>query len=231
MGGRGSSSLASKQGSRQGEFRENTHMENLLLAEGYGYVTPTEEEEREIFRYTQGETNWDIRVAQARYKEELADTYKVGREEGWSDAEIKAAIDSGELPPFKTMMNHYGDVIEGYIAKSPNYTGTVYRGIEQSGYDYGLLKGKRPGDTVSFNSLTSWTFAKGMAESGFTHKVSASGESQRKIVLVASGAKKSNALISKYSANLEGEVLLSGDNQFRIRNVMDRGNAIYYYFD
>lgn len=55
--GHGRSSATAKQGIRRGEFRENTHMENLLLAESYGYVNPTEEEEREIFRYTQGETN------------------------------------------------------------------------------------------------------------------------------------------------------------------------------
>ena len=227
MGGRGSSSLASKQGG----FHENTHMENLALVEGYAYAEPTEDEEREIFRYTQGETNWDIRVAQARYKEELEDTFKAGREEGWSDSDIKAAIESGDLPPYKTMMNHYGDVIEGYIARSPNYTGTVYRGIEQSGYDYGLLKGKKPGDSVSFNSLTSWTFAKDVASKGFTHSVSSSGKPQRKVLLVTGAATKNNALISKYSANLEGEVLMSGNNQFRVRKIMDRGDAIYYYLD
>lgn len=156
---------------------------------------------------------------------------RVGRENGFSEDEIIQMIENGEVAPHKTMMNHYGDVIEGYIARSPNYSGTVYRGIEQSGYDYGLLKGKRPGDTVSFNSLTSWTFAGDTARQNFTHKVSADGTPQRKIVLIANGATKNNALISKYSANLEGEVLLSGNNQFRIRNIIDRGDAIYYYFD
>lgn len=226
MGGRGSSSMTANQ-----PFSVNSEMDNIKLYQSYGYHEPDSDTEESLFLWSRGDYHQAMRQAQAEQKDKFAKLMKdfeAGRfDDEWTRDKV---ID---LYNKKLRMNvenpgslYRADQIEKWVSESPNFTGTIYRGLEQGSWDYTQLAGKKVGESVTFKSLTSWSHYDSNA---FSHTVSQSGEKQKRVKLVSQGSRHNNAPIAKYSANLEGEVLVSGSESFKIAKITETKDEIRYY--
>lgn len=172
-----------------------------------------------------------MRQAQAEQKDNFAKVMKdfeAGRfDDGWTRQGVIDVYNKDLRMNVKEPGSLYrADQIEKWVSQSPNFTGTIYRGIEQGSWDYKQLAGKKAGESVTFKSLTSWSHSD---NNQFTHTVSHDGKQQKRVKLISNGAKHNNAPIAKYSANVEGELLVSGNETFRIAKITETGDEIRYY--
>lgn len=206
-------------------------LENTKLFQEHKYHEPDADTEESIFLWSRGDYHQNMRMAQAEQKDKFAKLMKdfeAGRfDDEWTREKVV------DLYNNKMRMNvenpgslYRADQIEKWVSQSPNFTGTIYRGIEQGSWDYKQLAGKKAGESVTFKSLTSWSHSD---SNQFTHTVSHDGMQQKRVKLISSGAKHNNAPIAKYSANLEGELLASGNETFRIAKITETGDEIRYY--
>lgn len=234
MGGRGATSAS---GNAAGGLRivpdmENAQMRDELAAK---MPQPTDQELEDIQLWSRGDYHQDMREAQAERKdfvEEVWDDFEKGQfDDGWTRERVQKWLDDNPYDGVdKSGSLARANRVEGYIERSPDFEGTLYRGIGSDSWDYAQISGKRVGDEVDFKSMTSWST---YDSDKFTYTFDYYGKPTpvpKKIKLVTDASRHRNALISPYSLNLESEVIVSSKSSaFKIVGISETDDEIRYF--
>ena len=136
--------------------------DNLRMRDEMRMPEPTPQEREDIELWSRGDYHQDMREAQAERKDfeaEVWEDFEAGRfDEGWTREKVAAHLAANPYDGVdKSGSLARANRVEGYIARSPDFQGTLYRGIGSDGWDYRQLAGKGVGDSVDFKSMTSWS--------------------------------------------------------------------------
>ena len=131
----------------------------------------------------------------------------------------------GKIPPTPDVQAKIANV-ENFIAKSPKFKGTTYRGVNLAdSVVTDLISSEKKGMAIEMNGMSSWTSKQRIAEN-----FSSKGNGNSRVVFRCSQGQPMGTDIAHLSRfTNEREVLVSGLAKYKITGHTKQGDV--YYFD